>query len=104
MPRLLAIVLLAAALAACDSASTLTDGFKQARSVEADLETSIGTRPQVGFNWQNGRLVSVTVVFPKIPETKPLLELAETVRAVVGKQFKQAPEKVVLAFSLVPPI
>jgi len=100
MLRLLAIVLLAAGLAACDATNTVTEGFQQARSVESELEASAGIKPQVGFNWQNGRLVTVTIVFPKIPETKPLRELAEDVRAAVGKQFKQGPENVVLAFSL----
>jgi len=100
MLRLLAIVLLAAGLAACDATNTVTEGFQQARSVESELEASAGIKPQVGFNWQNGRLVTVTIVFPKIPETKPLRELAEDVRAAVGRQFKQGPENVVLAFSL----
>jgi len=100
MTRLLAAALLAASLAACDATSTVTEGFKQARSVESDLEASTGIKPRVGFNWQNGRLVSVTVAFPTILETKPLRELAEDVRAAVGKQFKQAPDNVVLAFSL----
>jgi hypothetical protein len=100
MIRILAIVLLAISLASCDATSTLTDGLKQARAVESDLETSIGIRPQVGFNWRNGQLVQVTAGFPKIPETKPLRELAEAVRAAVGKEFKQAPQNVVLAFSL----
>jgi hypothetical protein len=100
MLRILTVILFALGLAACDSTSTLTDGFKQARAVESDLETSIGIRPQVGFNWRNGQLVSVTVAFPKLPEAKPLRELADAVRAAVGKEFKQTPENVVLAFSL----
>ena len=100
MLRNLALVLLAISLASCDATSTLTDGLKQAHGVESDLATSIGVRPQVGFNWRNGQLVQVTVGFPKIPEAKPLQELAEAVRAAVAKEFKQAPQNVVLAFSL----
>ena len=57
-------------------------------------------KPQVGFNWNNGRLVSVTVAFPRIYDAKPLRELAETIRASVQKQFKQTPDNIVLAFSL----
>jgi len=100
MLRILAFGLFAISLAACDATNTVTEGFSQARAVESDLEASTGVKPQVGFNWRNGQLVSVTVAFPAIPETKPLRELAEDVRAAVGKQFKQAPENVVLAFSL----
>ena len=100
MIRIFAIGLLAALLAACDATSTVTEGFKQARSVESDLETATGVKPNVGFNWQNGKLTSVTVIFPAIPETKPLRELADEVRATVGKEFKQEANNVVLAFSL----
>jgi hypothetical protein len=100
MLRIFAIGLLAASLAACDATSTVTEGLKQARSVESDLETATGVKPNVGFNWQNGQLVSVTVVFPALPETKPLREIADEVRAAVGKEFKEAPNNVVLAFSL----
>jgi hypothetical protein len=100
MLRILAIGLVAVILAACDATNTVTEGVKQARSVESDLETATGVKPNVGFNWQNGQLVSVTVIFPAIPETKPLREIADEVRAAVGKVFTQAPNNVVLAFSL----
>jgi hypothetical protein len=90
----------AISLTACDVTSTFTEGSKQARAVESALETSTGVKPNVGFNWQNGQLTSVTVIFPAIPETKPLRELADEVRATVGKEFKQVANNVVLAFSL----
>jgi hypothetical protein len=100
MLRIFATSLIAVSLAACDATSTVTEGFKQARSVESDLETATGVKPNVGFNWQNGQLISVTVVFPAIPDTKALREIADEVRAAVGKEFKQGPNNVVLAFSL----
>jgi hypothetical protein len=90
----------AISLTACDVTSTLTEGSKQARAVESALETSTGVKPNVGFNWQNGHLTSVTIIFPAIPETKPLRELADEVRATVGKEFKEGANNVVLAFSL----
>jgi hypothetical protein len=100
MLRLFATCLIAVSLVACDATSTVTEGLKQARSVESDLETATGVKPNVGFNWQNGQLVSVTVVFPAIPDTKALREIADEVRAAVGREFKQTPNNVVLAFSL----
>jgi hypothetical protein len=57
-------------------------------------------RPKVGFNWRNGSFRSVTVTFPRVYAGKPLDELADTVREVVAKDFKQAPDTIVLAFSL----
>ena len=85
-------------LTACDAVNTVTEGFKYAKAVEADVEQATGVKPQVGFNWTNGRLVSVTVAFPRIYDAKPLGELANTIRASVKTQFKQTPENIVLAF------
>ena len=100
MPRIAAYLLLAISLAACGVADTLVDGFKHARAVEDDLATATGIKPQVGFNWSNGRLVAVTVNFPKLVEAKPLGELAEAVRRSIAAQFQQAPEHIVVAFTL----
>ena len=100
MPRALAILIIALTLAACDAVNTVTEGFKQARAVETDLETSTGLRPQVGFNWNNGKLTSVTVMFPRVHDGKPLPELAEAVRSAVAKEFKQMPDNIILSFSL----
>jgi hypothetical protein len=100
MHKTFAIVVLAAGLAACGVIDSLVDGLKYAKAVEADLEQETGSRPGVGFNWSNGRLTSVSVTFPRLIETKPVHELADTVRRAVAKEFKQTPEDIVLAFSL----
>src|SRR3978361_1730767 len=100
MHKAIAIIVLAAGLAACGVVSTLVDGFKYAKAVEADLEEVTGLRPGVGFNWHNGRLTSVTVIFPRLYDAKPLRELAEMTRAAVAQEFKQTPEHIELSFSL----
>jgi hypothetical protein len=100
MRKAIAIVALAAGLAACGMISTLVNGFRYAKAVESDLEQVTGLKPEVGFNWSNGRLVVVTVTFPRLYDTKPVRELAEAVRAAVEKEFRQMPENIVLAFSL----
>jgi hypothetical protein len=100
MLRIAAILAFAIGLSACDVVSTVTEGFKEAKAVESELEQSTGMRPQVGFNWSNGRLVSVTVSFPRLYDGKPLGELARAVRSSVTTQFKQEPENIVLAFTL----
>jgi hypothetical protein len=100
MHKTIAILVLAAGLAACGMVSTFVDGWKYAKAVEADLEEVTGLKPAVGFNWHNGRLTSVTVGFPKLYDARPLREVAEAVRIAVGKEFKQTPENIVLAFSL----
>src|SRR6516225_11900068 len=100
MFRVAALLACAVSLAACDMLNTLADGLKYAKAVESDLEQSTGIKPEVGFNWHNGRLETVTVTFPRIYEARPLGEVAEAVRRSVSSQFKQTPEDIVLAFSL----
>jgi hypothetical protein len=100
MRRVAAMLLLAAGLAACSVVDTMVDGFKHTRAVESALETSLGTKPAVGFNWHNGRLTQVSVTFPQLLDDKPLRELAETVRAAVTTEFKQVPDNIVLGFAL----
>jgi hypothetical protein len=91
---------LALSLAACGVVSALVDGAKYAHAAETDLEAATGTRPAVGFNWNNGHLASVTVTFPGLYEAKPIGELANSVRAAVTKEFKETPKNIVLAFNL----
>ena len=98
MVRLVAIVALALALAGCDMINSTKDAFKTAQATEEDLEASTGQKPSVGFNWTNGRLIQVTVTYPRLVEGKPIPELVEAVRAAVHKEFKQEPEKIVLGF------
>ena len=98
MPRIAALLLVVFGLAGCDVVSTLTDGFKYKAAVEEDLAKATGVKPQVGFNWTNGRLVLVTVLFPKVYDGQPLPQLAETVRRAVTTEFKQTPENIELAF------
>jgi hypothetical protein len=91
---------LALGLAACGVVSSLVDGVKYAHAVETDLEATTGIKPAVGFNWNNGRLASVTVAFPGLYDAKPIGELANSVRAAVTREFKQTPDNIVLAFNL----
>jgi hypothetical protein len=104
MRRILAVVAVAfslsASLGACDAVNTVTEGFKEAKAVESDLDQSVGIKPQVGFNWNNGQLQQVTIVFPRIPDTMALPEVAGAVRAAVSKEFKQTPNNIMMGFSL----
>jgi hypothetical protein len=100
--RVAAVLALALGLAACGVISTLVEGWKYAKAVEADLEGATGVKPSVGFNWSNGRLVTVTVAYPQLYERKPLAALAEIVRRSVESHFRQKPKNIVLCFSLGP--
>jgi hypothetical protein len=98
--RALTIVVLAAALAGCGVAEVISNGMSYAKAVETDLMEATGVKPQVGFNWNNGSLQSVTVMFPGVYAGKPLGELADTVRTVVAREFKETPGTILLTFAL----
>jgi len=98
--RIIAVVALASSLAGCGGADLISNGLSYAKAVETDLEHATGVRPEVGFRWHNGSLESVTVTFPRVYAGKPLDELAGTLREVVAREFKQAPDAIVPAFSL----
>jgi len=100
MRRTVFVLLAAASLAACGMIDTMVDGYKHVNALEAELQNTLGSKPDVGFNWHNGKLTQVSVSFPKLLEDKPLNQLAETVRTAVTKEFKQTPEDIVLSFSL----
>lgn len=100
MFRAAVVLVVACALSGCDIVTVLKDGMQQARAVETDLEQSVGLKPEVGFNWHNGRLRSVSVEFPRLCEDKPLAELAGLVRATVTRDFKRTPDNIVVSFVL----
>lgn len=102
MNRCIVLVLVALFLCACDAASTARDGYKQSQAVASDLEKSVGTKPFVGFNWDNGALTSVSINFETIPKDKQVAEIAELARASIKQQFKQKPRRIVLGFSIRP--
>ncbi|MGE5490837.1 MAG: hypothetical protein ACM31P_06100 [Actinomycetota bacterium] len=89
-------------LSGCDAFSTLKDGFEQSQAVANDLEKSVGSKPFVGFNWNNGILSSVTVNFEGIPSQKSVNEIADLARTAIKSQFKQEPKHIVLGFSIAP--
>jgi hypothetical protein len=98
--RAIAILALAASLAGCGVVDVIKNGLAYSKAVEADLARLAGVKPEVGFKWHNGSLETVTVTFPRLYATKPLDELAGTVRETVTKEFKQTPDRIVLAFEL----
>lgn len=102
MPKIAILFAVALSLASCGVADTLFDGFKHVSAVRNELAAATGMKPEVGFNWHNGRLNKVTVTFPRLYSAKPLTALADTVRRAVTKEFKQSPDDIVLAFSLGP--
>ncbi|WP_158818351.1 hypothetical protein [Methylocapsa sp. S129] len=102
MRKIPIVWLLALVLSSCDGFSAAFDGFRQSNEVAESLEKSSGMKPEVGFNWSNGRLLSVTVTFPRLPKAQSVEELAAATEKAVAASFKQNPEKIVFGFDLQP--
>ena len=102
MNRIFVTVVLALSLCACNAISTFKDGLEQSNAVASDLEKAVGSKPAVGFNWNNGVLNSVNINFQGIPNDRTVNELADMARASVKHQFKQEPDQIVIAFSITP--
>jgi hypothetical protein len=100
MLRIAGFLALAIGLTGCGVIDTLVDGLRHAHAVENDLEVSTGVKPNVGFQWNNGHLVTGTVTFPQLYQAKPLAQVADLVRSSVTKEFKQTPGAIVLGFSI----
>ena len=100
MSRFALVVLFSVCLTACGLIDTVPELFKHSQAVETDLEQKVGVRPQVGFNWRNGRLLQVSVTFTHLYEKTPLHELARIVRRSVDAEFQPAAETVTLSFAL----
>jgi len=83
-----------------DMFNTLSRGVPEARALENDLEISTGIKPRVSSEWKNGQLMLVSVVFPRIDETRPSSWWATIVRDAVIRRFKRTPEDIVLGFSV----
>jgi hypothetical protein len=84
----------------CSVVDLVKNGFAYSHAVESELQSSAGLKPSVGFSWHNGRFTEVTVAYPGVVENKTLRELADEARTVVAKNFKQAPDNIVLSFSV----
>lgn len=89
-------------LAGCNPIEMMQEQLAHSKAVSASLEKSTGLQSDVGFNWNNGRLTSVNVMFQGMPANVALPELVEKSRAAVVAEFKEAPQQLVISFVIEP--
>lgn len=80
----------------------MKEGFAHAEAVSTQLEKTVGHKPFVGFNWNNGFLTSVNVTFEGVPANATLPEILEKSKQAIVSEFKQTPKKIVISFSIKP--
>lgn len=90
------------ALSGCGPIDTMKEGFAHSKAVSAELEKTLGLKSQVGFNWSNGSLTSVSVNFQGAPTDATLAEVIAKSKAAVAAEFKQTPRQLVVAFAVEP--
>jgi len=109
--RIAALIIMTTGLSSCDpvadAINTATDGLKESAAVATDLGAmdlgqATGETVEVDADIDNGRLVQVTVTFPRPYDRKPIAELAAAVRKAVATEFKQKPQKILLTFKIKP--
>ena len=84
-------------LVGCDMASQVKEGLDQSESAARAIEKQIGAKPEVGFNFNNGRLTTVTVQFRGAPNVQ-LGEIERASRIAVKSAFGKEPSNLVVAF------
>lgn len=99
MKRLLLLTFLMIMATGCSVVETMSEGVKHSQEVSDDLEREIGSRPFVGFNWNNSSL-TVTVTFNGIPANRTIEEIAALSRSSVKTRFKQEPQNIIIGFRL----
>jgi hypothetical protein len=102
VPLGMALSLAVLALAGCNAIDSVREGFAHSQAVSAELARSLRMKSLVGYNWHNGSLTSVNITFEGVPKDRSLAEIAEESRRAVLKEFKQAPQQIIVAFSIRP--
>ncbi len=85
-------------IASCGVVGTLTEMNEQTSKTADVLEESLGTRPQIGWNIQNGALTKVNAYFENIDDRSvSVAELIEQVKAAVAENIQERPAELVVS-------
>jgi hypothetical protein len=93
--RFVIAVAIALPAASCNFLGSMSEIQSQANATAAALERDLGTRPSVGWNWNNGQLRSVSLVFDgqKVANLQ-IGQLEARVQMAVTANFKQRPSTI----------
>jgi hypothetical protein len=101
MKRFALSFLTAVLLASCGVAETITEMNEQASRTADELEGSLGTRPHIGWNVNNGTLTYVNVYFENIDDRSvSVAELSDQVKTAVAETIEQTPAELVVSVAI----
>ena len=86
----------------CGVVESFKEMIEQTNKTADVLEGSLGTRPQIGWNIENGVLTNVNVYFEKIDDASvSVAELTEQVKAAVAENIEERPAELVVSVAIV---
>jgi hypothetical protein len=100
MKKLLSLALFVLMASGCNAVDYMAQGLGNSQEVADDLAKSVGQKPDVGFEWNNGTLTAVSVTFDGIPAGTTTGEIAKLSRAAIAERFQQQPEQIIISFAL----
>jgi len=62
------------------------------------MNKTLGAKPFVGFNWQNGMLVEVSIVFDAYPANSTFPQISAAAKIAIAARFKQTPKQILIGF------
>jgi hypothetical protein len=87
---------------ACGVVDDVRQGVDRMGAVSASLERTIGARPQVGFQYHNGALATVSVTYDTLPAGRSLEEIIRVSADAVKAEFKESPKSLIIGFEVHP--
>ncbi len=97
MYKLIATLCLASLLLSCDMVDDAKDMFEKHALAQEYVKTKYGLESQLGFNFKNGVLTDVTLVFnAKDVKSKTVSELEAIARDTTSEIFKSTPTTLVI--------
>ncbi|MGH0029301.1 MAG: hypothetical protein ACQGVC_05895 [Myxococcota bacterium] len=93
--RLLAVLLVLLGATACGTIDELQGMAEKQQALASELSELLGSKAEVGWNWNNGRLVDVAIhLEADALERKTVGELRDQILPVVARTFGETPQQV----------
>jgi hypothetical protein len=98
---LAASILIALMILGCVMVESMGEMNEQTEKASAAIEKAVGTKPQIGWNIHNNKLVEVNVYFDQLSdESITVAELKEKIRPLVSANIEQEPQQLLISINI----